>query len=67
MLTGNEEYAVLAAESIHYMLECQEDSGTCRGFFYRDTTHRSAVHYIHQSREQLFMQSLTALCESQPL
>ena len=66
MLTGNEEYAVLAAESIHYMLECQEDSGTCRGYFYRDTTHRSAVHYIHQSREQLFMQSLTALCESQP-
>ena len=66
LLTGREEYGEVAARSIGYLLECQETGGSCPGFFYRDTTRRSIVHFIHQSREQLFMQALVTLCESQP-
>ena len=66
MLTGEQQYGDAAAQSIRYMLECQEKDGACPGFFYRDKTRRSIVHYIHQSREQLFMQALKSLCESQP-
>jgi hypothetical protein len=36
------------------------------GFFYRDRSRRSIVHNIHQSREQVYMQALTLLCETQP-
>ena len=66
LLTGKEEYGENAVRSIRYVLECQEENGPCPGYFYRDTTRRSIVHYIHQSREQLFMQALVSLCESQP-
>ena len=66
MLTGKKEYGELAAHSMRYVLECQEETGVCPGFFYRDTTRRAIVHYIHQSRQQLFMQALVDLCESQP-
>ena len=66
MLTGKKEYGETAAHHIGYVLECQEEDGVCPGYFYRDKTRRSIVHYIHQSREQLFMQALTGLCESQP-
>lgn len=66
LLTGKEHYAETAARSIRYVLECQEVGGSCPGYFYRDTTRRSIVHFIHQSREQLFAQALVNLCESQP-
>lgn len=70
-LTGNPRYAETAAEAIRYTLECQrtqplkDKDGTC-GFFYRDKSRKSIVHYIHQSREQVYMQALTLLCETQP-
>ncbi|MCD8080056.1 MAG: glycoside hydrolase family 9 protein [Bacteroides sp.] len=70
-LTGDPEYARIATEYIRYPLDCQrkeplnEESDMC-GFFYRDKTRRSIVHYIHQSREQVFMQAMTLLCETQP-
>lgn len=70
-LTGKPEYARLAAEHIRYVLACQrieplkDEQGT-RGFFYRDKTRRSVVHYIHQSREQVYMQALILLCQTQP-
>ncbi len=68
-LTGDSRYARVAAESIRYTLSCQRTEplgdGTC-GFFYRDTSRRSIVHYIHQSREQIYMQALTLLCEVLP-
>lgn len=67
MLTGKEEYGEIAANSIRYVMECQEKDGACPGFFYRDTTRRAIVHYIHQSRQQLLMQALVGLCESQPM
>jgi hypothetical protein len=66
MLTGKEEYGETAASSIRYVMECQEEKGACPGFFYRDTTRRAIIHYIHQSRQQLLMQALVNLCESQP-
>ena len=67
-LTGKKEYAARASEAIEYVLSCQrtEPVGDCPGgFFYRDTTRRSIVHYIHQSRDQVFMQALALLCQTQ--
>lgn len=68
-LTGEDFYAGKAVEAARYVLECQETEavgGGLRGFFYRDTDRRSIVHYIHQSREQVYMQALTELCLTQP-
>lgn len=68
-LTGKQEYAQRAVEAIRYTLSCQQTEalpdGTC-GFFYRDTTRQSLVHYIHQSREQHYMQALQQLLLTQP-
>lgn len=69
-LTHQEKYARWAAEFIRYTLDCQqtspiEDEAKTCGFFYRDKERKSIVHYIHQSREQIYMQSLTLLCETQ--
>ena len=70
-LTGNSYYAGKAAETIKYVLDCQraEPVGTrdkISGFFYRDKDRKSIVHYNHQSRDQVYMQALAALCETQP-
>lgn len=70
-LTGDKYYAEVAAKSIQYTLQCQRteplrDKDKIRGFFYRDLSRKSIVHYTHQSRDQVFMQALTALCETQP-
>ena len=64
-LTGEDSYAQTAVESIHYVLHSQAQ-GEQGGYFCRDTTLRVPVHFIHQSRDQLFAQSLIALCQSQP-
>lgn len=68
-LTGKEEYAQRAREAAEYVLSCQRTEplgdGT-KGFFYRDTDRISIVHHIHHSREQVFMQALALLCETQP-
>jgi hypothetical protein len=69
--TKDRYYADKAAEFIKYTLRCQrqepihDKSGT-RGFFYRDLNKKSIVHFTHQSRDQVYMQALTALCETQP-
>jgi hypothetical protein len=70
-LTGERYYAEKATEFIRYTLDCQRreplgDANRTRGFFYRDRTRKSIVHYIHQSREQVYMQAMTLLCETQP-
>jgi len=70
-LTNDAYYANQAAEAIKYTLDCQRteplnDKDKLRGFFYRDLTKKSIVHYTHQSRDYSFMQALTALCETQP-
>lgn len=69
--TDDEKYARAAVENIAYVLACQqtepvEGSEDVAGFFYRDTDRRSIVHFIHQSRDHLFMQALADLCRTQP-
>ncbi|TWV15525.1 glycosyl hydrolase family 9 [Bacteroidaceae bacterium HV4-6-C5C] len=69
-LTKKAYYANLAVENIHYTLDCQqieplENQSNIRGFFYRDKSQKSIVHSIHQSREQIYMQAMTLLCETQ--
>lgn len=69
ILTHETSYAQRAAQYINYTLQCQETKGKkpeLKGFFYRDESRRSIVHFIHQSREQLFALALTDLCKSQP-
>ncbi|MDR2040208.1 MAG: glycoside hydrolase family 9 protein [Bacteroidales bacterium] len=70
-LTKEPYYAGLAAEYIKYTLDCQRkeplgDKNKTKGFFYRDKSKQSIVHYIHQSREQVYMQAIALLCETQP-
>lgn len=68
-LTGKRAYAERAAEEIRYTLSCQETvpiAGGLAGWFYRDSTKRSIVHFIHQSRDQVFAQALVLLCKTQP-
>jgi len=70
-LTKEPYYAEIAAEYIDYTLECQRKEPIggkdgIKGFFYRDTDKKVIVHYNHQSREQIFMQAMTLLCETQP-
>ncbi len=70
-LTGDKYYADEAAKAIQYTLQCQRveplnDKDKLTGFFYRDLNKKSIVHYTHQSRDQVYMQALTALCETQP-
>lgn len=69
ILTKKQEYADLAAVYIGYVLDCQETDGDrdeLKGFFYRDKTRVSIVHFIHQSRDQMFAMALAALCKTQP-
>lgn len=69
-LTKKPYYAKIATEYIRYVLDCQrteslKDKDGTRGFFYRDKSKKSIVHYIHQSREQIYMQAITLLCKTQ--
>lgn len=69
-LTKENYYADLAAEYIRYTLDCQQITPLdnqigIRGFFYRDKSKKSIVHSIHQSREQIYMQAMISLCETQ--
>ena len=70
-LTADRFYADEAAKAIQYTLQSQRteplnDKDKLSGFFYRDLNKISIVHYTHQSRDQVYMQALTALCETQP-
>ncbi|KAA6319067.1 hypothetical protein EZS27_030996, partial [termite gut metagenome] len=70
-LTKEKYYADKAAEYIKYTIKCQrteplKDKNKTKGFFYRDLDKKSIVHFNHQSRDQVYMQALTLLCETQP-
>lgn len=70
-VTKEKYYAGKAAEFIKYTIQCQRkeplnDKNKTRGFFYRDLDKKSIVHFTHQSRDQVYMQALIALCETQP-
>jgi hypothetical protein len=65
---GEVFYAGEAERFAAMMLECQDtgDAGLpFKGFFYRDNTKKQIVHFNHQSREYIFVQTLSALCETQ--
>lgn len=66
--SGEEVYACAARDTAKKLLACQEQgpNAPLRGFFYRDETHKTIVHFNHQSREHQFMQALDALCRTQP-
>lgn len=68
-LTKNQKYADYAVEYMKYVLDCQETKGQraelC-GYFYRDKSRTAIVHFIHQSRDQMYAVALAALCELQP-
>lgn len=65
----SEEFAKEAKEFGRRLLACQE-TGTpgipMKGFFYRDETHKTIVHFTHQGRDHSFVQALQALCKAFP-
>lgn len=68
-VTEEEGYARAAREYAAKLLDCQEQGEAgigLTGFFYRDESRRSIVHFNHQAREHQFMQALEALCRTQP-
>lgn len=66
--SGDKKYALTAREVAEQLMKCQEVRKTVpiSGFFYRDETHKTIVHFNHQSREHQFMQALEILCRTQP-
>lgn len=67
-LTADPQYAADASTFADYVLRCQQaiPVGGLVGFFYRNPQRHSVVHSIHQSREQIFMLAMDALCRTQP-
>lgn len=68
-LTGEKEYAEEASSAIRYTIECQRKEpleNGLKGWFYRSKEKESIVHFIHQSREQIYMQAFELLCTTQP-
>jgi hypothetical protein len=69
-LTGKPVYAAEAVRAMDYVLRCQrhEPLGAegLRGFFYREAEKRVIQHFNHQSRDQVYMQALALLLETQP-
>lgn len=64
--TQDEMYRRDAADYLDKMLACQDrgEAGLpMEGFFYRDETKKSIVHFNHQAREHIFAQALTRVCE----
>lgn len=70
-LTNDPYYAEKAAHFIQYVLDCQRtepigDKEKTSGFFYRDTNKIVSLNYSHQGYDQIFMEAIVALCETQP-
>ena len=67
-VTGNETYAKTARDTAEKLIACQEDGSGApvAGFFYRDQSHETIVHFNHQSRDYQFVQALEKLCRTQP-
>ena len=67
--TKEERFARAAEDFARKLLKCQDtgDAGLpFSGFFYRDETKRSIVHFNHQSREHIFVQALCTACRALP-
>ncbi|MDR1230476.1 MAG: glycoside hydrolase family 9 protein, partial [Spirochaetaceae bacterium] len=68
-----EKLAEIASDFAEKLLCCQErdgiktnDGAVVNGFFYRDETRKTIVHFSHQARDQLFVQALDAACSAFP-
>lgn len=64
--TGQDEMEEACAGFMKKLLACQERDGVAggiRGFFYRDESCRTIVHFSHQAREHLFAQAMTKALE----
>ena len=66
--TGEADYAAAAREYGRKLIACQETGAHAPigGFFCRDESRRTIVHFNHQAREHQFLQTLDALCRTQP-
>ncbi|MCQ2431735.1 MAG: glycoside hydrolase family 9 protein [Clostridia bacterium] len=63
---GDRKYADDAAKYAGKLIDCQEQGAAglpFTGFFYRDESHASIVHFNHQAREHQFLQALTLVCD----
>ena len=66
-LTGDPAYADTAKRTGDHLLGCQETGDfPFAGFFCRDETHKTPVHFNHQAREHQFAEALVFLCETFP-
>ena len=70
-LTKDPFYAERAAHYIKYVLDCQRteplnDKDKINGFFYRDNKKVVTLNYSHQGYDQIFMEAMMLLCETQP-
>lgn len=67
--TKDGEMEKTAAHYLKKLLDCQEKNGVgngMKGFFYRDESRRTIVHFSHQAREHLFAQAFTKALEVLP-
>lgn len=67
--TKEDIYQTYAADFAQKLLSCQESGGSnapLTGFFYRDATHQTIVHFSHQARDHIFAQALTAAATAMP-
>ena len=65
----DQRYIPEIRENAQRLMACQETGASglpFTGFFYRDESHRTIVHFNHQSREHQFMQALEAACRALP-
>lgn len=63
--SGEEIYAQYAANYADKVLLCQEidrEELPIHGFFYRDESRKTIVHFSHQSRDHIFVQALCEAC-----
>ena len=66
-LTGDGAYRESAVRHGALLMACQETGELpFAGFFYRDGTKKTPVHFNHQAREHQFPEAMVSLCETFP-
>lgn len=65
-ITEDTYFYDMAAEYADKVVACQEstDKPPMKGFFYRDETKKTIVHFSHQARDQVFVMALAEVCGS---
>ncbi len=64
--TGDEYFASEAASMADAIVACQDVDGKApmHGFFYRDESKRTIVHFSHQARDHIFVMALDEVCKA---